>query len=240
LVRDLVLKEVIRRKPGDLSSKDHLFLITQIARARELLMDPVVHTYLSRALSFIPNIVLDLRSNDLCLLLHCLVSIRESALEAGDKIQSLVPSILDRIEINSKLSRVNLSQLISSISKFSELVSPHPRFEDLVQSIVNQIIELEEFKSFNLICLINLNIPGNLQKLFDHYNSYLLDDSNQVSDLEMLSIIRALGRVRQLDKRVVEIRLIPKIKNLNLNSDQEKGIKNSLISVGIKWDDIIS
>ena len=140
------------------------------------------------------------------------------------------------------LSLTNLTQLLKVVSGCSGHV-PETLMRNLAATLTDRLTILDS-KAFPFtlysVCEIlskrTIGMTPEWQTFFINVNSELRNRP-EIDPMDFVDSVRALGRIRQLDKDVFEIRfvgeILPKLSKSDLSEVRVKGIQNAASSVGI-------
>jgi len=219
-----VYKECDRRNFSKFKSQDFTVL-AGLGLGREISLLRAIATRLT-----------NIRTNDLCFILW--------------KVENEILNVKGFEELANrdltKLSQTNLTQLIRAITRTTQIV-PVTLVRNVANTLTNRLPDTDS-KIFPFllysVCEImsktshaELRSSLEMENFFTTVNAQLRDRSADMSPLDFVDSVRALGRIRKLDREVfVEIfmpKILPKLDKSDLSETRIKGIQNAAVSVGI-------
>jgi hypothetical protein len=235
-----ITEECKKRNLKGFNGKDLAVLVSAVNK-------PDLCLIFERKLS--PEFMRTMRTSDLCMCLLGLSKIESKQLP--DSVYKFLYEFVKGERIK-QFSEINISQVLSALSSKSSLAALErltfqEQWEIVIKLLEKFLRKLEKESTsfsdktvaFSLFATVQifqavklpLDHPGRLSFLNKMADE--VDCRGTLNDSQLVTCVRALGRARALKKDFVERRLMPILKDLDLNEDQKSGLNAALVSVGI-------
>lgn len=245
-VVNAVLSESERRKWSKFSPTDLAVMTTSIAKMR---FNDLFNPLSERLLYSIP----EMRTTDLCVTLWAITRLAKNPTDIHAHIQEGLKSFLAHNKLRLRqLNNVNITQLIFVLARTRDIFPQLVGVDQVVSFLLTVLTEKERLHTFaneaipfNTYALVEIcegleNRPE--EELLSALYAAIKTELDRRIDLkpeEVIDTFRALGRVGEVDRKMVDERLIPLLSQADLTPHRVRGITNVLKAVGYSDTDEI-
>ena len=231
---EIVLKESQKREYEKFNGRDFAVLLTALGKL------PGDHSAILKSVMsrIVPK---EMRTTDMCM---CLFALTKLGSLPAELFYSGMRELDNRIE---QLNKINLTQLLFVVAKNTSLIralkeseqqAVRHTFERILQRITASVDSFDNAAiSFALYTASEASHSLRLTEQSPSRTAFFQTAAEEVlrrtdlSPKDVVSCVRALGRVGMLDQQIVQQKLVPILDSLRLSEEQIKGLRTALESI---------